>query len=49
MNGEVPEGYRWSLGLLYLVWAIGIVLLYCPCRWFADVKADRRHAWLRYL
>jgi uncharacterized membrane protein len=49
MNGEVPEGYRWSLGLLYLVWAIAIVLLTFPCRWFADVKAERRHAWLRYL
>ena len=49
MIGDVPPGSMWSLGLLYLVWAIVTVLLYFPCRWFADVKAQRREAWLRYL
>jgi hypothetical protein len=33
--GPVPEGYRWGLGTLYLVFAIAVVLLYVPCRWFA--------------
>jgi uncharacterized membrane protein len=47
--GPVPEGYTWSLGLLYLVWAIALVMLYFPCRWYADLKARRRDWWLKYL
>jgi len=34
---------------LYLVWALVIVVLYFPCRWFAAVKAQRRDWWLSYL
>jgi hypothetical protein len=48
-NGPPPEGYVWSLPLLYLVWAVAIVLLYFACRWFADFKRRRTDAWLRYL
>jgi uncharacterized membrane protein len=44
-----PDGYTWSLGLLYLVWAIAIVILYAACRWFADLKARRTDAWLRFV
>jgi uncharacterized membrane protein len=47
-NPEPPEGYAWSLPLLYLVWAIAIVILYFACRWFAKVKA-RGDWWLQYL
>ena len=39
----VPPGYRWSLGLLYLVFALCVTALYFPCRWFADYK-NRRYA-----
>ena len=46
---EEPEGYMWSLGLLYLVCAICVVALYFPCRWFARVRGERRAAWLSYL
>lgn len=46
--GPVPAGYTWSLGLLYLVWAIAVVMLYFPCRWYADLKARRRDWWLKY-
>lgn len=49
MNPEAPAGYTWSLGLLYLVWAIVIALLYPACRWYARVKATRRSVWLSYL
>jgi hypothetical protein len=38
---EVPDGYRWSLALLYLVTALVVVALYFPCRWYARVKARR--------
>jgi len=48
-NPEPPEGYAWSLPLLYLVWGIAIVLLYFACRWFAELKAKRNDWWLRYL
>jgi uncharacterized membrane protein len=48
-NPPPPEDYTWSLGLLYLVWAITIVLLYFPCRWFAGLKARRKDPWLSYL
>jgi uncharacterized membrane protein len=49
MPPPVPPGYRWSLSLLYLVFVIVVAILYVPCRWFAQVKAQRHDAWLRYL
>jgi uncharacterized membrane protein len=45
----VPEELRWSLGLLYLVFALDVVLLYGACYWYADVKRRRPGSWLRYL
>jgi uncharacterized membrane protein len=47
-NPPPPEGYTWSLGWLYGVWAVAIVLLYFACRWYADLKA-RRGGWLRFV
>ena len=49
MVPPAPDGYRWSLGLLYLAWIICVAILYVPCRSFADLKARRSDAWLRYL
>ena len=48
-NPEPPDGYVWSLPLLYLVWAITIALLYFACRWFAALKLRRSDWWLQYL
>jgi uncharacterized membrane protein len=48
-NPEPPDGYVWSLPLLYLIWAITIALLYFACRWFAALKAQRNDWWLQYL
>ena len=48
-NPPAPDGYTWSLGLLYLVWAVSVLLLYFPCRWYADLKARRQDWWLKYL
>ena len=45
----VPDGYRWSLGLLYLVFAIVIASLYWPCRWYANLKARGGSRLLRYI
>jgi uncharacterized membrane protein len=44
-----PDGYTWSLPLLYAVWAVTLVMLWPACRWFAQVKAGRPGALLRYL
>ena len=49
MNPEPPDGYTWSLGLLYLVWIIVIALLWPVCQWYARIKATRRSPWLSYL
>jgi uncharacterized membrane protein len=48
-NPPPPEGYAWSLPVLYLVFAMAVALLYVPCRWFAGLKARRADWWLRYL
>lgn len=48
-NPEPPDGYVWSLPLLYLIWGITIALLYFVCRWFADLKTKRTDWWLRYI
>jgi len=48
-NPEPPDGYVWSLSLLYLVWGIAVVILYFSCRWFADFKSKRNDAWLKYI
>jgi len=47
---QVPPEQRWTLGLLYLVWAVVVaVVLYPACRWYARVKAERPAAWMRYI
>lgn len=48
-NPEPPDGYPWSLPLLYLVWAIAIAILYFACLWFAKIKATRTEWWVKYL
>jgi len=48
-NPPAPDGYTWSLPLLYLVWVVSLVLLYLACRWYAALKARRTDWWLHYL
>jgi uncharacterized membrane protein len=47
--GPPPDGYQWSLWLLYLVTAIAVAILYLACRWYARVKRESRHPLLSYL
>ncbi len=44
-----PDG--WALGLpgIYAAWAVVLVLLYIPSRWFAGIKARHPGGWLAYL
>jgi hypothetical protein len=44
----VPEGYLYSLPLLYLVWFVVVIALYFPTRWFATWPARRTSRWLEY-
>jgi uncharacterized membrane protein len=49
MNPPPPEGYTWSLGLLYAVFLVVIAILYLPCRWYALRKATNPAPWMRYI
>jgi uncharacterized membrane protein len=44
-----PAGTGFGLPTVYLLWILGVLLLYPACRWFAGVKARRRDWWLSYL
>ncbi|MBA2627288.1 MAG: DUF1624 domain-containing protein [Gemmatimonadales bacterium] len=44
-----PPGWGFSLPVVYLVWALVVVLMYPLCRWFAALKQRRQDAWLSYL
>jgi uncharacterized membrane protein len=49
-DGTPPQpGAGFGLGVTYLAWAAGVVLLYPLCRWFAEVKRRRSEWWLSYL
>jgi len=45
----VPEGYTWSLGMLYAVTLLVVLLLYAPCRAYAKARAERRWGWTSYI
>ena len=46
---SIPADQRWSLALLYLVWAVVVSILYPLCVWYARTKARRPDSWLRYI
>lgn len=41
INGA-PPGYGHNLGFIYLMWLTALVLLYLPCRWYAELKQRRK-------
>jgi uncharacterized membrane protein len=47
--GSIPEWYGLPLPGVYAFWALVVVLLYFPCRKFAQLKDTRRHWWLQYM
>ncbi len=49
MSWTSLEGVGFSLGVVYLAWIAGVLLLYPLCKWFAGVKARRKDWWLSYL
>jgi len=44
-----PQGYGYSLVMIYAIWLGVVLILYPACRWFASVKRRQREAWLSYL
>jgi uncharacterized membrane protein len=46
--GDIPPNYGVNLTTVYLVWIGVVLILYPPCRWFAEVKRRRRDGWLSY-
>jgi uncharacterized membrane protein len=50
MLNPVPASYGHGLLFIYMAWAIFVVLLYFPCRWFMRYKQQHREQWwLSYL
>ena len=44
-----PDGYGLGLPGVYMVWLLVLMLLYLPCRWYAQFKHRRADWWLSYL
>jgi uncharacterized membrane protein len=44
-----PPGYGFNLGMIYVVWIVVNVLLYFPCRRFAEYKRTHSQWWLAYM
>jgi uncharacterized membrane protein len=44
-----PQGYGYSLVIVYAIWLGVVLVLYPVCQWFASVKKRRHETWLSYL
>jgi hypothetical protein len=49
MPGARPDGWGFSLPIVYGVWLAVVISLYPLCRWFAQIKRERGDWWLSYL
>lgn len=46
---QAPPEFGFNLPFIYLMTILIAVILYFPCKWFADLKKRRDNWWLRYL
>jgi uncharacterized membrane protein len=45
-----PDGYGHNLPFIYAIWLVVVLLMYRPCKWFAELKEQHTDwRWLRYL
>lgn len=44
-----PPDHGFSLGVTYLVWLAGLMILYLPCKWWGELKKRNKHWALSYL
>lgn len=49
MGQAAPPGYGFSLGVVYAVWIVGLIILYPICKWWSSVKQRNKHWLLSYL
>lgn len=47
--GGFPKGFGLELPLVYALWALVVILLYFPCRWYNKYKSTHASGWLSYL
>jgi uncharacterized membrane protein len=46
----MEESNRWSLSMLYLVFAVNVIILYFACQWYEQYKFKHpQNAWLKFL
>ncbi len=43
------QGFGYPLWMVYVYWAVVIIALYLPCKWYGSYKRTRRHWWLSYI
>jgi len=49
-NGQAaPPDYGFSLGITYLAWLTGLIILYPLCYWYGNFKQQNKHWLLSYL
>lgn len=48
-GSNLPQGYAPSLMRAYVVWAIVLLILYFPCRWYAKYKSTHKNVFTRYI
>jgi len=47
---SISEESRWSLPLLYFVFAIDLIILYAACHWYARYKFSHpENKWVKYI
>jgi uncharacterized membrane protein len=46
---QPPASFGHGLGMTYLAWFTGLLILYPLCAWFAGVKQKNKSVWLSYL
>jgi uncharacterized membrane protein len=48
-TASFPKWYGTTLPGVYLAWITVVLIMYLPCRWFANLKSRRRDWWLSYI
>lgn len=43
------NNFGFSLGIVYLIWILVLVLCYFPSRWYNNYKSTHKHWWLSYI
>jgi uncharacterized membrane protein len=47
--GGIPNGFGYSLGIVYIAWISIVVALYPVCKWYNRYKSTHSYTWLSYL